>query len=380
MIASTRSHRKVSQSCCHRLRRASMSTDPAASAEQSVLLRSEPLPEGTPIVRGHDFEKGRNLDAIMEAMLRSGFQATNMGQAVDVVNEMIKGRQQCPDECGHNPDQAHPSKPCKIFLGFTSNLISSGTREILKFLCKNRMIDVMVTTAGGVEEDLIKCLAPTYIGSFCLPGKELRLKGQNRIGNMLVPNNNYCAFEEFMTPILDEMLLEQQEQQVNWTPSRMIARLGERINSEDSVYYWCWKNGIPVYCPAITDGSIGDMIFFHSVRNPGLRCDIIEDIRAMNNEALKCKNPTGAIILGGGLPKHHILNANLMRNGCDFCVLLNTAQEFDGSDSGARPDEAVSWGKIRLDGRAVKVSVDATIGFPLLVSQTFAKLWEQWSA
>jgi deoxyhypusine synthase len=95
----------------------------------------------------------------------------------------------------------------------------------------------------------------------------------------------------------------------------------------------------------------------------------------MNNEALRCKTRTGVILLGGGLPKHHILNANLMRNGCDFCVLLNTAQEFDGSDSGARPDEAVSWGKIRIDGKAVKVCMDATIGFPLLVSQTFAKHW-----
>lgn len=37
---------------------------------------------------------------------------------------------------------------CKIFLGFTSNLISSGAREILKYLCKHHMIDVLVTTAG----------------------------------------------------------------------------------------------------------------------------------------------------------------------------------------------------------------------------------------
>lgn len=131
-----------------------------------------------------------------------------------------------------------------------------------------------------------------------------------------------------------------------------------------------------MYCPALTDGSIGDMIFFHSFHNPGLKCDIVEDIRAMNNEALRCKTRTGVILLGGGVPKHHILNANLMRNGCDYCVMLNTAQEYDGSDSGARPDEAVSWGKIRVDGKAVKCCVDATIGFPLLVSQTFAKHWE----
>jgi Deoxyhypusine synthase len=82
-------------------------------------------------------------------------------------------------------------------------------------------------------------MAPTYIGSFQLKGKDLRLKGQNRIGNMIVPNNNYCSFEEFMMPLLDEMLQEQQQEGINWTPSKIIARLGERINNPDSVYYWC---------------------------------------------------------------------------------------------------------------------------------------------
>ena len=231
--------------------------------------------------------------------------------------------------------------------------------------------------AGGVEEDFIKCLAPTYMGDFYLDGAELRKKGMNRIGNMLVPNSNYCLFEDFMTPILDELLEEQNTKaDVNWTPSKIIRRLGERIDNPDSVYYWCAKNNIPVYCPALTDGSIGDMMYFHSVHKPGLRCDIIEDIRLMNNEALYCKTKTGCILLGGGVPKHHIMNANLMRNGTDFCVLLNTAQEYDGSDSGARPDEAVSWGKIKIGAKASKVCIDATIGLPLLISQTFAKVWE----
>lgn len=70
-------------------------------------------------------------------------------------------------------------------------------------------IDCIVTTAGGVEEDLIKCLAPTYIGDFHLEGKSLRQHGINRIGNLLVPNNNYCLFEDWVIPILDEMLTEQ---------------------------------------------------------------------------------------------------------------------------------------------------------------------------
>ncbi|TQD87634.1 hypothetical protein C1H46_026833 [Malus baccata] len=133
-------------------------------------------------------------------------------------------------------------------------------------------------------------------------------------------------------------------------------------------------NNIPVYCPGLTDGSLGDMLYFHSFRSPGLIIDIVQDIRAINGEAVHASpRKTGMIILGGGMPKHHICNANMFRNGADYAVFINTAQEFDGSDSGARPDEAVSWGKIRGSAKTVKVHCDATIAFPLLVAETFAK-------
>ena len=164
----------------------------------------------------------------------------------------------------------------------------------------------------------------------------------------------------------------QTEDAFHWTPSSMIDRFGQEINDESSVYYWCHKNQIPVFCPAITDGSIGDMLYFHSYKRPGFIVDIARDIRLINDEAVKAK-ATGMIIIGGGLVKHHTCNANLMRNGANFAVFVNTGQEFDGSDSGARPDEAVSWGKIRMEAKPVKVYADATLAFPLIVSQTFAK-------
>lgn len=154
----------------------------------------------------------------------------------------------------------------------------------------------------------------------------------------------------------------------------MIHRLGKAINNEDSIYYWCYKNNIPVYCPAITDGSLGDMLYFHSFNKEGLVLDLIQDIRSMNNEAVFAKK-SGMIIVGGGVIKHHICNANLFRNGADFSVFINTGQEFDGSDSGARPDEAKSWGKIKIDATPVKLYAEATLVFPLLVAQTFAKYW-----
>ena len=261
-------------------------------------------------------------------------QATAFGQAVEEVNKMLTWRlsDEPVMEEDENDEEKDPAfraeKRCKIFLGFTSNLISSGVREQLKYLIKNKMIDVLVTTAGGVEEDLIKALAPTYLGDFQLKGETLRKQGLNRIGNLLVPNDNYCKFEDWMMPILDAMKKEQDEQGVKWTPSKVIHRLGLEINDESSVYYWAAKMNIPVYCPALTDGSIGDMLYFHSFKNPGLVVDLVGDIRLMNDEARLVKRPskTGMIILGGGVAKHHINNANLMRNGADFAVYINTVR------------------------------------------------------
>lgn len=89
------------------------------------------------------------------------------------------------------------------------------------------------------------------------------------------------------------------------------CRLGQRINDETSIYYWAAKNKIPVFSPALTDGSLGDMMYFHSHRNPGLVVDILSDLKRLNTMAVKALH-TGVIIVGGGLIKHHICNANLM--------------------------------------------------------------------
>lgn len=344
-------------------------------AVNAVHKESATMPGGSLQVKGYDFNKGIDYHALLQSYLTTGYQATNFGQAVEQINAMIEKKLEPLEESEKNAINLNPCQRkrtgCTIFLGYTSNLISSGIRETIRYLVQHNMVDCVVTTAGGIEEDFIKCLAPTFLGDFSLKGKELRANGINRIGNLLVPNNNYCKFEDWLMPILDQMLLEQKEQGVNWTPSKMIARLGKEIDNPESVYYWAYKNNIPVFSPALTDGSIGDMIYFHSYKNPGLVLDIVEDIRGVNNQAVYAKQ-TGMIILGGGVVKHHIANANLMRNGADYSVYVNTGQEFDGSDSGAKPDEAVSWGKIRMDAKPVKICADATLVFPLLVAETFA--------
>ena len=85
--------------------------------------------------------------------------------------------------------------------------------------------------------------------------------------------------------------------------------MGEKINNEDSVYYWCWKNNIPVFCPAFTDGALGDNIYFHSFNRDGFIVDLVQDCKKINNISFNAKK-SGMIILGGGVIKHHICNAN----------------------------------------------------------------------
>uniref|UniRef100_A0A0K0DYQ3 deoxyhypusine synthase n=1 Tax=Strongyloides stercoralis TaxID=6248 RepID=A0A0K0DYQ3_STRER len=344
------------------------------TARNAVLKEAKIFDHSKIKIKGYDFNKGINYEEILDSYISTGLQASHLGKAIEQIKEMIKIRNESFDvEEGIDINFPYPygrkKRKLTLFLGYTSNLISSGLRDIFRFLAQHDMIDCIVTTAGGIEEDLIKSLQPSYLGDFKMDGKELRLAGMNRAGNVIIPNKNYCSFEDWIMPIFDEILNENKI----LTPSKLINKLGEKINCEDSVYYWCWKNNIPVYCPGITDGSLGDMLYFHSAtRSKSLIIDVVEDIRNINTMAIR-SNKTGTIILGGGIVKHHINNANLFRNGSDFSVYINTGIEDDGSDSGAKPDEAISWGKIKYDSTPIKVFSDATLVFPLIVAKTFAK-------
>jgi len=318
---------------------------------REALLRKANETQGIKI-GGYDFDNGIDYKKIIESFKSMGFQASHFNKAIEITNNMIKDN-------------------VFIFLGYTSNMVSSGNRDIIRFLVQNNKVNVLVTTAGGIEEDIIKCLGHFVLGDFRAPGKELRQKGINRIGNIFVSNNRYIEFEEFVQPILEELYQEQKKTGKIITPSELIWKLGEKINNKESIYYWAWKNKIKVYCPAIQDGALGDNIYFFKFKHQDFILDIAEDVKQFNDTTIGLKK-SGAIILGAGVIKHSILNANMLRNGLDYAVYINTSQEYDGSDSGALPEEAVSWGKILPNAQSIKVFGDATILFPLLVAESFA--------
>ncbi len=320
-------------------------------ARKNLFREGEEISGAT--IRGYDFSHGIDYGKIIESFSSSGFQASNLGKAVEIINKMIEDK-------------------ATIFLGYTSNIVSSGVREIIRFLVQEKKVGVCVTTGGGVEEDIIKCLGDFILGDFRAKGSDLRDRAINRIGNIFVPNSRYVAFEKFVMPVLEELYQEQKSRKKSLTTYEIVWKLGERIANKESICYWAWKNQIRIYCPTIMDGSLGDMVYFFKFKHPDFSIDISEDAKELNDSTLGLKK-TGVIILGAGIVKHSILNANMYRNGADYAVYINTSLEFDGSDSGALPEEAVSWGKLGAKSQRVKVFGDATIIFPLIVAETLAK-------
>lgn len=155
-----------------------------------------PLSLNLPTVKGYDLNEGVNYSKIFSTYWRTGFQATNLGNAINRVNDMIKWRlsdeKVTADTPAHLRSQAvRENTRCTIFLGYTSNMSSCGMREYIRYLCQHKMVDCIVTTCGGIEEDFMKTMTPFYLGDFTLKGKDLHAKGINRTGNLLVPMNNY---------------------------------------------------------------------------------------------------------------------------------------------------------------------------------------------
>lgn len=323
------------------------------NAKKHVLMKSADTDNFIP-VKGYDFNEKFDFDKFLESYKTTGFQATNMITAISIIKKMIKEK-------------------AVIFLAYNSNMVSCGLREIIAYLVKNKLVQVIATTAGGIEEDVIKTIKPFVIGTFDADGKTLRDRGINRIGNIFVPNDRYIKFEdELMADFLKELYERQKKEDKIFSASEFIYELGKKVNDEDSILYWATKNNIPIFCPALTDGSIGDMISFFKYKNPGFKLDISDDILKINEIAVNAEK-TGVIVLGGNFPKHHVCNANLFRGGADYAVYITTETEEGGCDSGARIDEAKSWGKIKPEAKQVKVYGDATIIFPLVAAGVLRK-------
>jgi deoxyhypusine synthase len=309
-----------------------------------------------PEIKGYDFNKKFDFNDFIKSFSNTGIQATNLGTAIAITETMI--REKVP-----------------IFLSFTSNMASSGIRDIIRFLAEKKKVSVLCASAGGIEEDAIKSIMPFRVGDFNAQGELLFNAGVQRIGNIYTTTDHYTYFEKFITTVFEKFI---KNNQLSITPTEICHMIGKTLEEskeydfKNSYLYWAYKNNIPVYCPGIVDGAIGDIAYFLKQKYKDLKIDILSDHKKIIDYTINCEK-TAAIILGGGISKHYILNANIFKEGFDYCVYITTSNEYDASDSGANQEEAVTWAKIKPNAQRIKVVCDASIAFPMLVAGTFAR-------
>lgn len=281
-----------------------------------------------------------------------GFMALNLVEGVKIVKKMFL------------------DDSCTVFLSFTANLVATGLRSVFADLVKRKLVDVIVTTGGSVDHDIMKAYGGKYyIGSFEADDVELHRENINRLGNIFVPNENY----ELLEKVLQEILSKIYEEKKTISIRELIYEIGRRMKpDENSFVYQAAKNHVPIFSPGFQDSALGLQVFLFNQEHK-LVVDAIRDMKELADIVYDSKK-TGAIILGGGISKHYTIASNLLRGGLDYAVQITTAQPYDGSLSGARLNEAVSWGKVKEEGIISTIQGDATIIFPLLIAAVYEEI------
>ena len=310
-------------------------------------------------IKVEDINLKRNYSTnnlIKQFQRSGGFTSKKVAIGLDIIEDMIN------------------EKNCIKFLSFPACICSTGTRGVIKDLLKNKLIDVIITTSGTLDHDIARIWEDYYHGNFDVDDKELYRKGVNRLGNIFIPNKSYgLILEKKIYPIISSLYKEKN----NWSTRDLIWSFGDKIknekNAEDSIIYWSWKNKIPIFVPGITDGAFGYHLWMFYQDHRDFIINLLDDEQHLSDLIFNAKK-SGAIILGGGISKHHTIWWNQFKGGLDYAVYISTAVEYDGSLSGARTREAISWGKIKEKGNTVTIDGDITVIFPLIISALFEKL------
>jgi len=304
-------------------------------------------------VKDISIKKESNIEEIFEQMSKSGgFEARNLAEGLDILTTMI------------------PDKKCLKFLSFIAAIISTGLRGVIKDMIKNKWFDVVITTCGSLDHDIARYFSNYKEGDFALDDKQLADQHIHRLGNVLVPMQSYGPIiEEKMQAFLEEEYKAGNKEMSTVDVTKMIGR----HMGENSFLYWAHKNEIPVIVPGIMDGAVGSQIWLFTQKHHDFKLNLTADADLLSGLIFKAKK-SGALMIGGGVPKHHTLWWNQYRDGLDYAAYITTAQEFDGSSSGALVDEAISWGKVTQNAKQTTIHAEATTILPFLYSALLSRL------
>ena len=290
-------------------------------------------------VKDIEIDSNTSIEKIFDELSKSGgFESVNLSDGLDILTKMIS------------------DEKCLKFVSFVGAVVSTGLRGIIKDMIKNKWFDVAITTCGALDHDIAKHYSHYNEGSFTMDDNELADQNIHRLGNVLVPMENYGPLiEEKMQLFLEE---EYKNGVREMTTAEICKMIGRHLG-EDSFLYWANKNNVSVVVPGIMDGAVGSQIWMFIQSHRDFKLNLIGDADLLSEYIFKAEK-SGAFMIGGGISKHHTLWWNQYREGLDYAFYITTAQEFDGSLSGALVREAISWGKVTKIARQSTLHAEVT--------------------
>jgi len=310
------------------------------------------LTPGRP-VKDIEINSSTSIEKIFEELSKSGgFEAVNLSDGLEILSDMIS------------------DEKCLKFISFVGAVISTGLRGIIKDMIKNNWFNVAITTCGALDHDIARHYSHYKEGSFTMDDRELADQNIHRLGNVLVPMESYG-------PLIEEkiqaFLEEEYQKGVKEMSSADICKMIGRHLGEDSFLHWAFKNNVKVIVPGIVDGAVGSQIWMFSQKHSDFKLNLIEDANLLSGLVFKAEK-SGALMIGGGISKHHTLWWNQYREGLDYAFYITTAQEFDGSLSGALISEAISWGKVTQKARQTTLHAEVTTILPFIYAALLSRL------
>jgi len=295
-------------------------------------------------VRDYKIESN-SISLLIDGMAKSGgFESKNLWDGINIIRTMTKDRN------------------CTRFLSFVGSIISTGARGIIKDMIKRKMFDCVITTCGALDHDIARASTKYYSGAFRMDDNMLYKKNIHRLGNVLVPQNNYGpVIEDKVQACLNNLYKKGIR---NISTFDITRSIGESLD-DSSFLHWAYKNDIPVIVPGIVDGAVGSQIWFFYQKHKDFIVNLLLDETRLSDLVYEASK-TGAFIIGGGISKHHTLWWNQFRGGLDYAVSITTASEWDGSLSGALVAEAISWGKVKGRARQTTIHGEATTLLPFI--------------
>ena len=297
-------------------------------------------------IREVRLKKGMSVKQLIESMRGiGGFSAQHMINGIDILENMFK------DKSSYN------------FLSFPADIIATGMRGMIADSVK--YFDAIITTGGTLDHDLAKAYGGKYsIGSFDSDDNQLHKMNIYRLGNLFIERDEYgLAVEKIFGKIMDD-IYNSKDYKKEYSASELISEFGKRITDENSIVRQAYLNKVPIYNPGILDGAFGTQLTMFA-QDHDFRLNLIKDELALSNTSFDEKK-TGALMIGGGISKHHVIWWNQFKGGLDYAVYITTASQYDGSLSGARLTEAVSWGKVKEEAKYATVEGDATVILPIM--------------